>query len=355
MTPVSFTRFAAINGTLVTTTLLHETNHGRYILLNIYRDLLRSATYIPDSLARIRIRDEIKVRFRKAYTAHPKQPLRLEDVKKHVKRLQRAADGHPAELASVLKFAYGRRGAPRRQSVATLIRNQDIDVPEKSQDSADGATKKDAGTQGKDRLDNNPKLAALMKSQKLEGSHFEGLKIRSLQPEVPKTNIWMRKTPVNVAANIKRKWWARTLSIVCPPMDESDWYRLKALSLGTLRESRPPRRTRLHGDEQIESRPSLTNLIGRVKGVSKKKQTVLDARGLRQLYSQIWSISPLLTYHDTKQEWVVQWGTPSTLSKTGIEAVPVVKASQLELFEGIDDLRETTTTKSGNKTKKIIL
>lgn len=332
MASTSFRRFTAVNGKVTADAVSYEIT-----FLHNYRALLRAATYLPDSLARQRVHNEIKARFRKRFnsrTSHIADELKMQ---RQVLKLQRAADLRPAELSSILKWTYGRSGPQRRRLVTALVAATDAIVPEVSKQP--GSNDTSAIRSRVQDIMRNPMLVALLKSQRMEGAHLAGRKIKSLQPEIPKQNIWMRKTPVKVAVNIEKKWLTRTLSIACPPLPEDEWRRLQALSMGMLREKVPRRRTLPQQDEDSKSAISLNGLTGRVNGGPSKRRSTLDSRGLRQLYSQIWSRTPLLTYDDTNGEWSAKWGHSSTVSKAGIDTVRIAEGAELELFEGLDTLR----------------
>lgn len=235
--------------------------------------------------------------------------------------------------------------------MSELLSTPSEDVPGDAHGLEDFISKK----QPSKGFSNNAKLVTLIKSQKLYGTHFEGGKIKFLTPTIPKENIWMRPTPVKVVANKEKKFWANLLQKVCPPVDEEDWIRLQKLSMGELQEEAPPRRKSptlsppTGGDAAI-TKLSLEHFTARIRG-AREEHDILNTRALRRLYNSIWARSPLMTLDPTTKEWNVQWGHGSTLLRAGSGAVKRAEGSEVEMFEGVEDLQLLPTGKQKKSRK----
>jgi hypothetical protein len=225
--------------------------------------------------------------------------------------------------------------------LSTLIASPNLDLLSNSSSLREFILQSGQST-GAHRYGNNQKLGALLKSQKQNVDHA---RFRHLAPPVPEHNIWMLKTPVKVRANMERKWWAKTLDKIFPPVEEEEWIRLQKLAQGYLIENAPIRRNcpETAAVERTEDF-GLDNWISRVRGASPHNKR-LSSRGLRKLYSTIWAQTPLMSFNATKNQWEVQWGKESSLSKNGIEAVSKANGSRLELFEGVENLPASQTMK----------
>lgn len=353
-------------------------------LRHAYRALLRATTYLPDSAVRTYVHNYALNRFRtvtdkirssnvsdsRELTAKYHTRERIGKVWQYARQLERAGQGGVVELRKVLNLTYGRAGRRRRELVQKLLEYEEripqdkealerlIQRPEVKED---------------EKYSCNKKLQALMESQRFNHpiDTTKG-KLRSLKPTIPETNIWNRAVPRKLQASIKRKFWAKSLDTLLPPVPRQEWQRLRGFATGTLpiefpppRRSRPPEqptvaklleyftvptnRQRVEiegieiGDDCI---PMSLEKIANTKGMK-----TLTPRFMKRLYASIWSMTPVMARDEATKTWTTTWGGARTAALTGQITAP--SSRDMELFEGADETVKHSTKESERKKREI--
>ncbi|KAL3418488.1 LYR motif protein [Phlyctema vagabunda] len=350
----------------------------------LYRHLLRTAGYLPDSTARSYARTETQAVFRAnmeklaalrrrknsgvdiakrttAYFARGKMELRV---------LLRACNGERDALLKVLQESYGRRGRYRRQLVAALISNEQDTVP--ASDTALNEFLTDAGKPHQS-LYPTRKLLSFMKSQlENQAADRDGPRIRGIVPSIPKLNIWGEPLPGKLQASTRAKFWVKAFDSVLPPLPASQWDRLQALSEGTLRWHGPPPRRPLASTPVAASWTSAKLLWVRYndnrynplrRWESERSSTPqserfpeydpasysLDARAMRRLWGTVWLSCSKMTFDEVRGVWEITWGQGASTASRGEVTQP--SARDVELFEGVKDLPQDSKPKQSREMK----
>ena len=307
--------------------------------LHIFRALLRECTYLPDPNSRKFFHDYVVSRFR-AYCPHPyrnscqrfKQtktaiqlrPRLLKDAQKGLKSLCRANHGHPQHLSKVLAMTYGRIG-PRRHELLRQLK-----VPHSP---VNFEALKDLLRQRSDPANQqvphpSPQLLALLRSQmnRKETGYMRKLP-RQSEPEIPQMNAWGRPTPIKRVRNIKRRWYAKILSRIMPPLPETEWERLRKMALGENYFHQPIARRGSSGERGI----------GLETYKSKKKYRRphdLHSRYLRRLWADVFQQCPLMRRDLGRPSgWHIIWPDMKRAAKVGLD--PFLFDDSY--FDGVDE------------------
>jgi hypothetical protein len=337
-------------------------------LLHAYRSLLRAATYLPDSFARTQIHNSIVFRFKSTSRKFKskKPPIhkdhtqeRLAEARKNARWLERAGNGNVSDLKKVLLVAYGRTGKRRRELIKSLVGPQENDLPQ--DDAALEKLIQNPGRQSEIRFSPNSKFYSFLRSQASnQPSNSDRRPIRELNVHIPKENIWGRATPIKAQAGMRRKWWARTLHKLIPPIPQHEWNHLRDLATGRIPIEEIPQR-RARGSSSGEDRelsalhylrnPQKAEVMGfeeimfnvneglqpKAKGANALDRSFpLNRRTMRRLYASIWNQTPTMVQDETTKLWETKWGEERSAAQSG--AVTQSSMSDRELFEGIDDL-----------------
>jgi hypothetical protein len=260
----------------------------------LIRALLRECSYLPDSLARTRIKQQILSRFERRKRNNKARLKRLErdapfttkyttlqpdtkdllksDFKKAYKtlrQLQAANNGELVQLDKILRLTYGRTGPYRRELLAPLLFADPVDGSElliQKIQNKQGPVKSEwtVDTVRVDKVFLQPplvqkntviyniapeysKLKALATSQvKAHPPAMRGLELKSAEFKMPAKNTWDRMMPRLRVKNMVHRAYANLLDRLHPPLNEEDWNRLRGLAHGTLKgEGFRPRRKRI--------------------------------------------------------------------------------------------------------------
>ncbi|KAL9044574.1 MAG: hypothetical protein Q9214_002301 [Letrouitia sp. 1 TL-2023] len=335
-------------------------DHGESILL--YRALLRQSTYLPDSAARNYVRSYVISRFRGYYPRkksadgdpiiHHKPNLSderlrtvLKSARKYLKILQRANDGHPKQLTKVLSMTYGRTGKRKRQIVGLL---------QGPLSTANANTTYDFKGSGL-----SDELQAVIRVQaKQPATSFLGRALKDQQPNIPKESIWQRPLSKSRQKNFRRKWLARTLDKIMPPLEEREWNRLRDLALGTTRWEGPvaprPRGEPLFStsSEVVEDIQSKFNAIidpWKPKRLTSSTERIVEdgrhpdyksrphkltAKYMRRIWQTVFRQCPKLHWDDKAKKWQVTWGNVEREQETVLDTTMKVGGDMFETFEG---------------------
>ena len=289
------------------------TNH-----LHLLRALLREATYLPDPNARKYIHTHVLWSFRnylpkiKAWrqeTPLPRQVSLLHRGRKSLSLLRRANDGYLKPLHKVLSMTYGRSGKRRRELMEKLM------APEIPQNS-----------EALENLVSEPKytrewrppaqLLALMKSQSAQVEYLGENKRRiKTKAVIPKKNIWGKDMPESRVKNTTRRWYAKQVDSILPPLPENERQDLQALAAGEQEWWPIPRRTRVglpSSIEVFEQNLRRTILDGPQKGhtfgvYANGRPHELTHRFMRRLWAYIYRHVPTMAYYPETQRWRVYW------------------------------------------------
>lgn len=289
--------------------------------LHLYRALLRECSYLPDSQARVYLRDHVTRSYRNylpRYHARRKEiPLSrqvalLRRGRKALSILHRANEGYLKPLQNVLLWTYGRKGRRRRELMAKIMQ-QDIPQDHKAVEAL-------SGIQTYSRKWTPPSMViALMRSQANEADNLDraviGPNSVRPKPDVPAKNTWGRPMPEKRVRNLMQKWYAKQVSRLLPPLPESEFQRLRALSEGKVEALDGPlaRRKQAVGlpkddtllNERLvlagppKSRTFETYALGRPHR--------LTSRLLQRTWLNIFNHVPHMTWDTTNKKWEVKW------------------------------------------------
>ncbi|KAI4160659.1 MAG: hypothetical protein LQ342_005498 [Letrouitia transgressa] len=335
-------------------------DHDESILL--YRALLRQSSYLPDSAARSYVRSYVISRFRgyyprkKSADGHPiihHQPnlsderLRtvLKSARKSLKILQRANDGHLKQLTKVLSMTYGRTGKRKRQIVGLL---------QSPLSAAKANTTYEFNGSGL-----SDELQAVIRVQvKQPATNFLGRALKDQQPNIPKESIWQRPLSKTRQKNVRKKWLAKTLDKIMPPLGEQEWNRLRDLALGTTKwegpiAPRPKGRPLFNTSSEIieDIQPKLNAIIGpwipkRLTSSTerivedgrhpdfKSRPHKLTAKYMRGIWRAIFRQCPKLHWDNKAKNWQVTWGDVEREQEIVLNTTMNVGGDMFEKFEG---------------------
>ena len=302
------------------------------------RALLRQATYLPDSAAREFFHDHIIASFRR-YCPRKTTPSdntpsnqitpqrrnqRMRDARKNWRVLVHANHGSPVHLTRVLEMAYGRRGKKHYMLM------KDVLPPENSQDSK---ALEELSLMIEERHSVlkakephlSEKLFALVRSQKNQKDRlFPKNNIKSTEPIIPETNIWLRPLPKGRGKNLRRKWYAETLNRVMPPLPEADWNRLQDLSLGKLLWEGPRRpRTKAQGQFITDSYEPKWD----------SDWHELTPRYMQRMWQKVFVQCPMMRWNADRGRWSVLWGRPHIETAVSLGADSYIDDGA---FEGVN-------------------
>lgn len=319
----------------------------RTTILHSFRALLRATTYLPDDAARTYIHQHIVSRFRNPMVA---TPTRLLTARRSIGTLQRAGDGELRPLQKVLLLTYGRIGKRRAELLGRLLRS------ETALSNEDSEAIRKAIVEGDGLHDilrpSRPALDALLKSQsRNHPPETEKVKIRHLEPQIPKENSWGRPVPQRVQKNIKKKFWGDVLAKALPPVPEHEWNRLRDLTLGVipfqgppLRRSRPPEPEKSY--LKVEYLKAPIEEVGRRDIVNRRvmdrNKHKVTPRLMRRLWGKVWNQTPKM-WRDKRDGWCVEWGGGRSSAANGL--FREARGPTLELFDGIDEISDESTAR----------
>jgi LYRM2-like protein len=251
--------------------------------IHLYRHLLREAGYLPDKVARLQIRRQIRFRFRHkvihrrklletasshngilSQTFRSSEPVatlqqRLKTGESALKRLHNANLGCTASLYKVLLYAYGRIGKRRYEMLRPILEVDDASTGVEAVKAAESRCTRNRDTKDfvlhvpikaifdgpKKSQDANvvefhisrryERLRALALSQTRSykpATRFLRGRLRSTLFKMPKFNIWKRPMPQKRVKNMLNKWYGKLIDAILPCLPKSDWDHLRALAIG---------------------------------------------------------------------------------------------------------------------------
>lgn len=264
----------------------------------LVRALLRECSYLPDSLARTRIKHQILSRFgRRARNntkifkrrdllssseCDPIQPAAkniidsgFKKAYKALRQLQAANNGEIVQLDKVLRLAYGRTGPYRRDLLAPLLRADPLDDSEllgQQIRQQQGPLKSEwtIDTVRVDKVFQQPpmvgmdtvvyvispeysKFKALAESQvQARPPAMRGVELKRVDFKMPAKNAWDRMMPRLRVKNMVHRAYANLLDKILPPLNEVEWKRLHGLVHGNIKgEGSRPRRRKITAKQGI--------------------------------------------------------------------------------------------------------
>ena len=312
------------------------------LTLHLFRALLRQASYLPDSAARQYFRHYIVSRFREYHPCNPlnadsgkgrpvtvvesRRPALLRTARKGLVFLQRATDGHPRHLSKVLAMTYGRIGKRRH------ILLKSLKIPDIPMDQASIEKLSKPRSQGLPQP--SRQLSAMVKAQaKRKLAFFSRTNTPSLKPQIPLENAWGRPMPVKRVRSMTRKWYAKTLDRIMPPLPEDEWHRLRRLASGETQWEGPVRRRGHVKVDQFKHDIVRGTIVGGTGFVSSPH--VLTPRYMRRLWAKLLAQCPLMKSNESRKlGWDIQWGD--------IQGSKIVKLQpraghNSAMFEGVDE------------------
>lgn len=334
----------------------------REITLHLLRALLRQCTYLPDPAARKYIHYHIVSKFRnysprrrsgaqhkaqKENTAALKRiPTLLSEGIKNLRLLIRANEGHPNDLYKVLATTYGRRGKRKHELQQALKSNNSIPDPRavaRLSSSADDKTK--VPFLGET-------MRAVVQSQKAQKAlGFDKAPIKDLKPVIDKENAWGRPMPLNRVSNLQKKWYAKTLDALLPPLPEHEWNSLGGLATGrTPWEGPVPRRSQamMRDSDGVtgQNKAGVGDVLGAFKSPEysdwykkrhpniKTNPHALTPRYMRGLWARVFAQCPVMKWDVNTKKWDVLWGD---VQKDREIVLSAHHQEDMSLFENADE------------------
>jgi hypothetical protein len=369
-------------------TSLHPTaSHLKSI--HLLRALLREASYLPDTHARLYFRRYIVSRFR-AYQprANATSTIAAKAIEKHRHRsfkrrdetiikqrtyamqrkgmlglnyLRRATFGEASCLQKILMFTYGRIGRRKYVLLEDLLRPDATASLEVGPENEPPPLQKlyysnqrflsffDAPkTQGSNYIiDISPRysrLKAVIASQSQKGIALN-TDIKKPHLRTPIENIWQRPMPIKRARNNVKRWYAKTMTSLLPPLPNDEWDSLQAMVDGTKWISFVKRRTPVagmhappaHDETQFKQlldaalaldKPSKAD---RLRGINRLHN--INARFMRRLYAKVLVYCCKLDWNDERSKWTVSWGSGLPRITQRLDSARVDE----NLFSGVGD------------------
>ena len=334
-----------------------ETNaHARYAaiddasslsVLRVFRALLRQCTYLPDPAARRYMHGHIVSRFRDYHPrstlpftsrrrkptalVQQRMPYLLRTARRGLVFLRRANDGHMRHLGRILAMTYGRIGKRRHQLL------YDLKIPDVPVDHFAVERLLEPGNQAVPHP--SEQLMTLVKSQaRRKLSHFSRSNTPRIKPKIPELNSWGRPMPIKRVRNYKRRWYAKTLDRIMPPLPEDEWEILRQRAFGLSLWEGPVARRKWAGGPDDEGQ---THLVGeRVKGNQRgtcSSPHYITTRYMRRLWAKVFEQCPLMKPNAaTKSGWEVLWGDVHDYHKTHFILGPRV-GDGYDMFGGVDE------------------
>lgn len=290
---------------------------------HLYRALFRETSYLFDPNARTWCRAYISDSFRRhVKPTSAKSPLRsseclerlpsqeesrkLKRGRKFLALLKRANLRQRLAIEKVLKLTYGRIGRRRRELVSALMTTEIGKTP-----ATVTSEKSDIRSR---EWQPDSKVIALMKSQ----NQVQQLTSRSgrikISPAIPAKNAWGRPMPRCRVKNMNKRWFAKAVNILLPPLPEPEWQQIHDLATGkktwghAVNKQRRPRASTSVFSHKENKPTALTDLGGVIlegtkqhpkilskhKGEDNAERRVLTPRVVKRIYSRaILSNTPL--------------------------------------------------------------
>ncbi|KAF7503626.1 hypothetical protein GJ744_003448 [Endocarpon pusillum] len=314
--------------------------------LHLYRALLRECTYLPDSQARTYLRDHVIHSYRKHLPRYQQKrkeiPLRrrvalLHRGRKGLSVLRRANEGYLKPLQNVLCLAYGRKGRRRRKLMDELMQE---DIPH---DHEAVHAPSDPQKYSRDWLPPST-VMALLRSQSMNTEHLDrtvtGPTKLTPKPAVPEQNTWGRQMPEKRVKNLMRKWYAKQLDRLLPPLPEREFERLQELSHGKIGTDDGPVPRRRKVVAPSAETPSVVNEMLLLGGPQKSHTFAaylhgrphrLTPRLLQRMWLNILHHVPMMTRNASKDRWEVKW----TVKGRARPQVSEVASDHLEALFGV--------------------
>ena len=335
------------------------------VTLNLFRALLREASYLPDPASRTYFKAHIASRFRDycprtsnsksrskgSEEAHAETPPNSHVRQKRTTRmlaqgrqelvfLKKANAGCTTSLQKVLELTYGRRG--RRKHVLL----KDVQLPQPMpMDNKDLERLVEAlQSEGNPMKSSKPRLPlfsdkfiALVKSQmRQKHALFSKPVPKSNSPQVPETNTWGRPMPVVRVKNITKRWYADTLERLMPPLPEEEWKRLQGLATGREAWAKRPRRANgLHCSEKE------SDVLNGPSNSMMRASHDVNPRYMRRMWANVFVQCPLMRWNSDRMKWDVQWGRVDEQKDLVLNSN---KSFDFAPFEGVDEVGRVTNS-----------
>ncbi|KJY01604.1 hypothetical protein TI39_contig285g00053 [Zymoseptoria brevis] len=257
--------------------------------------------------------------------------MQHQQARKALNQLRRANDGELGPLYKTLALTYGRVGKRRHELMQPLLpaEGQRAKSIEEGSGGGDSRAAAQKGTEpepppiGRKRNTKpvpelTPQLRALLSSQLSASppaiSRSELHQTRTLKPQIPEVNSWMRPMPQVRVANMTRRWYAEALDRVLPPLPLRDWVMLRDLATGKQSPGVSPPRRRAAGAQRLLSERRISksledlvlfNKITRPPAADKNVHAITP-RFMQRMYAKLFSECSLMESHDG--QWKATWG-----------------------------------------------
>jgi hypothetical protein len=349
---------------------------------HLLRALLREASYLPDAVARQYFARHIVNRFRAyqpranastsltqdaadrrrngAFRRRPTAIIRtrtaplLRKGHKALNYLRRANQGELPCLQKVLYFAYGRLGRRRYALLEDLLKPDPTATTTASSPSDPAAAPLHQLYHSNKRylqFFDPPKPASkthhvfaistryarlreVLRSQYDSGKSLSG-DLKGTAFKTPILNTWKRPMPIKRARNDVRRWYAYTMSRLLPPLPDTEWDALHALSTGKKNIDYARRRTPAldrtstpPSDEQslhtmLHAGLALDKLSKADRSAGLNRPHTMTPKFMRRLYGRLLNLCCKLEYNPEISKWRVVWGENNKLISPRIYRSPI--------------------------------
>lgn len=352
--------------------------------LHLLRALLREASYLPDSNARLYFRRYIVNRFRAYQPASNASPsIHAHAVEKKLQRsprrrhasiidartaamqrkgvkglnyLRRANQGNYVCLEKIMYFAYGRMGARKYRLLEHLLRPDDPDAltessplqqlyysNERCLSFFDAPTVKGEGLYSIAISKRYARLKAAVETQSGNGVAL-GREIKRASLVTPINNIWQRSMPIKRARGNVRRWYAETMTRLLPPLPDDEFDAIQAMADGTRRigfvkprtpatelsstaASESEQFSKLVHEALVLAKPSLAD-----KRAQEGQTHHLKVRFMRRLYGRVAKYCSKMVWNEQYNKWQAVWGR----GLDGVSRTAFAVATKDDLFAGVD-------------------
>lgn len=217
--------------------------------VHIYRALLRECTYLPDPNSQTFIKGWVSDSFRRYLPRDPIKkvckpisitPQRASTVLRRGRHLmhilRRANEGYTEPFEKVLRWTYARTGKRKRVMIAKLTGDEE---PTNEFQESDHEAPIKFSRDWKP----SPTIMALLRSQHRHQEHmvWQGPKVKP-DNRIPAANLWGNPMPECRIRNNQKKWLAKHLNLLQPPLPDEEYKHIKVVARGEKKLSPIPRR-----------------------------------------------------------------------------------------------------------------
>ncbi|OJJ41856.1 hypothetical protein ASPWEDRAFT_99516 [Aspergillus wentii DTO 134E9] len=305
---------------------------------HLYRATIRECSYLPDPIARQFMQKHCTERFRRYWNSPElrsdfyRQHRLRKDASKNLSVLQRANQGYSKPLEKILRMSYGRVGKRRWELLQIML------TPEMPENTAAVLDLIQKPTMLEDNWKPPSIVVDLIKSQHSNGLIAQlGVRtpVKTLEPPIPKEDIWGKPLSRSRQRNIRKRWYRAALGSLLPPLPQAELKTLEGLLAGTIAWQQPKKRIPLGLSHQTEQNLTAKFLaMGPEKGVTFRefangRPHNITHRFMQRLWRRISCLVPREERYGPTQKLGFQWGTIRPTQKLSIVVEP-------SIFDNVD-------------------